>query len=115
MCVALAAPVLVPAAVLAAAPIVTAAMAGNDGFGCFVVNAGPAAATVTIDLVDPFGTTVATQGPTSLAPGAVDGVEDFAPGPIVYCRVSGISKGRARVTLCQFDSSGTCGPAISVP
>jgi len=112
-----------PASALAAAPIVTPVVTGCSSVSlqhqCRVLNAGTAAAAVTIEIVDAVsGLVVGTQDPL-VSPGR-SGVATVSSSDLgactSYCRVSGISKNKARVTLCATNLNATmCESTVAMP
>jgi len=85
-----------------AAPIVTPALssAGADSVSCTVINAGTQPADVTIDIVHSFAGTVQETDTQTVQPGRGHLVVDVTPVPS-YCRVTGISAKKARVSFCM--------------
>jgi hypothetical protein len=108
-------------AAFAAAPIVTPAISGSAtgavGHLCTVVNAGTTPAIVTIEVVDLYsGNAVASTVSSTLQPGAGNiAFASTATTANSYCRVSGISKSKARVTHCALDLSSVCAGTVTVP
>src|SRR5262245_39953469 len=89
---------------------------GASSVSCRVLNAGTTLAKdVTITLYDGSGAFELGTLPVDLAAGHTDVLVDSSPSPIVYCRVSGIAKSNARVTLCLLDGSSVCPTAVTVP
>ena len=89
----------------------------GESLECLVVNLGKDPVEVTIEFVDPLATVVASGTITVLA-GGINSILESALGATAryYCRVSGISKGKARVTLCKRTApSQSCAVAVTVP
>jgi len=99
----------------AAGPIVTPALmaTGTNDLQCRLVNAGNQDATVLIEIVDDTGVVLASNGPTAVFAGWTQSTLTADSPGVGYCRVSGISKRRARVTLCVRESGGTCIAAVT--
>jgi hypothetical protein len=99
-----------------AAPIVTAPLQAGAAVStsCTVVNAGPDVISPTIEIVTEFGFVAAGITP-SLGAGFVTQVVNPSPSFHAYCRVSGVSPRRVRVTFCNLDALGNCIMASTAP
>ena len=98
-----------------AAEIITPALATGSSptVNCRVLNTGGTIVhNVTIQIFDAFGNTESSNAPFTIGAGSTVSMNDATPSGIAYCRVSGISKSKARVTLCLIDATGTCTTAV---
>jgi hypothetical protein len=100
-------------------PALSVSSSTADNLWCAVVNAGTKTATdVTISIHDGgAGATTETDTFSAIGGGAARSiVETSLPGSgVFYCQVSGISKGKARVTFCPRDANDHCTFAVTVP
>ncbi len=102
-----------------AATITTGAIqapGATESLRCRVANTGTSDANaVTIELIGTVGNVTDSLGPLILPAGStISEATGVGPG-IRWCRVTGISKGAGRVTLCVIDSSGNCIAAVTAP
>ena len=112
---------LISSSALAAPAIVTptvyASSSVSGGALCFVLNTSTKPVTVRAEVVN--GATGAILGAFSgeILPGTNRGPQVSAPsGGQTYCRVSGISKNKARVTHCALSPGNTkCESTVTVP
>ncbi len=82
---------------------------------CTVLNTGTSTANdVTIEIRTPFGD-VKEGFTTDIPGGEIHSVTDDTPSVAMYCRVSGISKAKARVTLCIRDANDTPIECVTAP
>ncbi len=89
----------------------------TDEVTCRVLNTGTSTAyDVLIEIRDRHGDLDSEPGVTADIPPGRAVVHDVTPSSnAVYCKVSGISKAKARVTLCLQDASGKCTVAVTAP
>ena len=80
---------------------------------CYVVNAGTRDADVTVEIVNAIGVSQGSNSGT-LAPGLVMVFTDNTPADS-YCRVSGISAGKARLSFCMTTAAGNCLELATAP
>jgi len=82
---------------------------------CRVLNTGSTTEQgVTVKLFNTFGVEQASLGPVDLESGTTTSVEDPTfTSAAYYCRVSAISRSRARVTLCMLDADDNCIVAVT--
>jgi hypothetical protein len=99
-------------------PVLLAGSNAVASLECEVLNTG----TATIDDVTISlhlgGNGVTVMSNTVSIPGGAERalVDSSPPGSgDFYCRVSGISKSKARVSLCAREASGTCKVIVTVP
>jgi hypothetical protein len=106
-----------------AADIFTPSLRQNHGNGetqlmsCEVLNTGGrTVAGVTIAIFNFVGELQRSKT-VDLPPGQSDvvAVDTLVLGSSVYCRVSGIAKSSARVTLCREDGIGNCLMGVTAP
>jgi hypothetical protein len=100
-----------------AADIFTSPLNTGDAadVSCRVLNTGTTTEQdVTIDIRDTFNISQ-TSFTLDIGAGRTEAVTDLTPAPVVYCRVSGISKTRARVTLCLRDVNLTPIQCVTSP
>jgi hypothetical protein len=100
-----------------AATLVTPALPKGTAasFQCGVVNVsskeiGP----VLLEIVGEAGA-VLGENTVTIPPQATRSVASVASVGLNYCRVTGISKGKARVTLCTRDASFNCLQSVTIP
>jgi hypothetical protein len=101
-----------------AADIFTPVLAAGDAGAvvCQVLNTGNTTANgVTIEIRNSANNTPTETDTVDIESGTTGGVSELDPVPLVYCKVSGISKAKARVTLCLLDSGEKCTSAVTAP
>ena len=99
-----------------AAPFITTATLPSGSASvarCYVVNAGTRDADVTVEIVNAIGVSQGSNFGT-LAPGLVLVFTDNTPADS-YCRVSGISARKARLSFCMETAAGNCIEIATAP
>jgi hypothetical protein len=123
LAVAIAAPAALPTHALAATPIVTPVVVGAEpgaqAHWCEVLNVGTVPATLTIEVVNPGTGVVIDSVVQTVLPGQAGRLVVFASmisfSTESYCRVSGISKTKVRVTHCVLANTGICESTVTAP
>ena len=99
-------------------PVLTVSSVTSESMECIVLNTGTTIVSdVTISIHDAGAGATSETGTFTFAGGAARSVvETSLPGSgNFYCRVSGISKSKAKVTLCLRDANDNCTVAVTAP
>jgi hypothetical protein len=99
-----------------AASVVTTAVLPSGSANrviCSALNVGTKPADVRVEIVNAIGVVQATNS-DSLDPGITIAVVDFTPADS-YCRVTGLSEKKMRVSLCMATATETCLSVATAP
>ncbi len=99
-----------------AAPLVTPTLFPGSAtqVTCIVTNVGTKPEDVTVQIVGAFSAIVQSQSIATLGPGLTNFTTDSTPGPS-YCRATGLSSNKGRLTLCMGTSSNDCVSLATAP
>ena len=99
-----------------AAPLVTPTLFPGTAtqVTCIVTNVSTKPQDVTVQIVGAFSGIVQSQSTATLGPGLTNFATDSTPGPS-YCRASGLSSSKGRLTLCMATSSDNCLSVVTAP
>jgi hypothetical protein len=70
---------------------------------------------LTIEILDELGNAFAGPFNPTVFPNQTQSLITAVSPGVGWCRVTGISKGAARITLCVVDANTTCTAAVTVP
>jgi hypothetical protein len=108
--------VLILGDVAFAAPLVTPTLFPGTAtqVTCIVTNVGTKPEDVTVEIVGAFSAIVQSHSTATLGPGLTNFTTDSTPGPS-YCRATGLSSNKGRLTLCMGTQSNDCVSVVTAP